>query len=161
MEYITSKCPHCKRVVKHTNSLTKYSSGSPLRTCPYCGNPYIDPDCEEPALSPYKPLGLTACIGTAVVSGLFFGVATILIIFAVGYLGGLYNIEKVHAAISSVLGIIWCILSFAFKYKGLKTENRERRRLWEESDVRLQNLEYAEMLKDAGFKVPEKYLRQK
>ena len=158
MEYITSRCPHCKAVVNKSNSLTKYSEGSPLRVCPRCGGQYIDPECHEPALDPYKPYGMLACIMTSLVGGAFCGFAALLIVYMIGYFGSLYEVGGVHVVVSVAIGAVYAVVTFALRFKGLETENQEKLRLWIESRERLMDPEYARLLKKAGFDVPEEYL---
>jgi len=158
MEYITSRCPHCNAVVNKSNSLTKYSEGSPLRVCPRCGGQYIDPECHEPALVPYKPYGVVACVTTSLVSGVFCGFAVLLILYMIGYFGELYEVSSVHVVASVVVGGIIAVLSFVSRTKGLAKENQEKLRLWNESRERLMNRDYARLLKKSGFEVPAEYL---
>lgn len=158
MEYITSRCPHCQEVVKRANSITRYSEGSPVRVCPRCGKQYIDPDCHEPALIPYKPYGTIACIMTSLVHGAYSFIAVLLVVFMVGYFGNLYTVSGAHAVASAAIGCAVAVFSFFSRIKGLAAENEEKLRLWKESRARLMNPEYAKLLKQAGFKVPIEYL---
>lgn len=158
MQYYTYKCPYCNKVVSRENSLTKDSSGCPLRVCPNCGKTYIDTNCDEPALRPYKPFGAVACIATAVAGGCFAGFGALLLIFAIGYFSGWYSVTSFHVWVSVAIGVAYCVFSFLFRYSNLKKENAEKLRLWKESESRLQNPEYARLLSRAGFPVPTKYL---
>lgn len=157
MEYITNRCPHCKKVVSRVNSLTRYSSGNPFRVCPHCGGTYVDTDCTEPALTKYKELGMTACIVVALFNWLFIAFGAMLVI-AIGYFGSFYEFDVLHLYLSVGIGAVAAIWLFKSKRAGLKEENKERYRLWQESDARLRNYEYACALKKAGFKVPQEYL---
>ena len=156
--YYTYKCPHCHAVVSHENSLTKGSQGCPLRTCPNCGKPYIDTNCDEPALRPYKPFGLFACIMTSIVGSWFVGFGALLLIFAVGYFSGWYSVTDFHMWIAVVIGGAYGIFSFCFRVANLKKENEEKFKKWKESEKRLQDPNYANLLCRAGFPVPAKYL---
>lgn len=158
MQYYTYKCPYCNTAVSRENTLTKDSSGCPLRVCPNCGKTYVDTNCKEPALHPYKPFGLTACAVTAIVGALFAAFGVLLLIFAIGCFSGWYSIASVHVWISAALGGAYGIFSFLFRKKHLDEENAQKLKAWQESDARLQNPEYARTLKSAGFKVPTKYL---
>ena len=158
VQYYTYKCPYCNTVVSRENTLTKDSSGCPLRVCPNCGKTYVDTNCKEPALHPYKPFGLTACAVTAIVGALFAAFGVLLLIFAIGCFSGWYSIASVHVWISAALGGAYGIFSFLFRKKHLDEENAQKLKAWQESDARLQNPEYARTLKSAGFKVPTKYL---
>lgn len=158
VQYYTYRCPHCHAVVGRENSWTKGSEGCPLRTCPNCGKTYIDTNCEEPALRPYKPFGLVACAVTAIVGACAAALALMLLIFAVGYFSGWYGIAFVHVWVSAALGGAYGVFSFLFRKKYLDEENAQKWKAWQESDARLQNPEYARILKNTGFRVPAKYL---
>ena len=123
MQYYTYKCPYCNKVVSRENSLTKDSSGCPLRVCPNCGKTYIDTNCDEPALRPYKPFGAVACIATAVAGGCFAGFGALLLIFAIGYFSGWYSVTSFHVWVSVAIGVAYCVFSFLFRYSNLKKEN--------------------------------------
>lgn len=161
MQYYTYKCPYCNMVVSRENTLTKDSSGCPLRTCPNCGKMYIDTNCDEPALRPYKPFGLVACFVTAIIGAWFVGFGALLLIFAIGYFSGWYSITDFHVKIAIAIGGAYGIFSFLFRAINLKKENAEKLRKWKESEARLQNPEYANLLCRSGFPVPTKYLRSK
>ena len=81
-----------------------------------------------------------------------------LLIFAVGYFSGWYGIAFVHVWVSAALGGAYGVFSFLFRKKYLDEENAQKWKAWQESDARLQNPEYARILKNTGFRVPAKYL---
>ena len=158
VEYYTYRCPHCHTVVSRENSLTKGSEGCPLRICPNCGKTYIDTNCDEPALRPYKPFGLVACAATAIVGAWFVGFGALLLIFAIGYFSQWYSITFFHVWIAAFIGGAYGVFSFFFRAIHLKEENKEKLRKWKESEKRLQNPDYANLLCRSGFPVPAEYL---
>lgn len=158
MEYITSRCPYCKKVVSHSNSFTKYSVGCPLRVCQYCGKTYIDPNCHELALKPYKPLNRLKCAFAAIICGIVAGFFVFLILTLFTAFSNI-DLEHLYTIIPVSVGVVYGMLDLSFRLKNMDIENLARKRAWDESDARLRNYEYASLLNNSGIDVPKRYLK--
>ena len=151
------RCPHCGKTYEtystYTKQYTKHS-GSPFITCQHCGNKFVDKEIKEPALKPYSTKGLSwfNCIFAFFMP---FGALGILLTW------GAFGIKEPSIALFIIafavdtiyLGLT--IYSFINRKKFIEEDKKE----YEESEKRLNNPKYAQALKDAGFKVPEKYLK--
>lgn len=154
MTHYTVKCPHCKGILR----TTKTDNGSPFRKCPHCGQPYIDNECYEQALKPYKKESKVKTVLKGVIAAAFFaaipfGIAAAIIVF------GDFNISDSIAFV--VYLIAFFILSPIFIHMFLKSydEDEEARyKAWVASDQRMRDIAYARAVKKLGFKVPEYYL---
>ena len=154
MTYVTTKCPHCGEYIK-VFSNQKTSHGCPFKTCSNCGNIYVDKNCYEQALYPYKKSSKSSYTASA----LFVAFAIAIMPFvAIAYFSDL-NFTLAGA----ISGVIF-LLSFIYFYRSGHSnyEANEARILkeWQESDKRLKNPEYADALVKAGFNVPETYLNR-
>lgn len=149
--YYYSYCPYCDRRLTRGKTSLK-TSGPPIKKCPECGKTYCDPNCFEPALTPYKPLSLPQLLR----SSLAFGFLSALLAFAIAtfFTESLGSVCTV-AAIAFAAGFL-----FYFLFLLLRRNSIEERRLkqWQESDRRLRDPNYAARLKNAGFEVPSHYL---
>lgn len=158
MTYYKFKCPHCGKVVARENSLAADKSGCPFRTCPNCGKTYIDNHCLEPALRPYKERGILYCIGLSLLGGILFGFGVTLLFVLIAELAGVlsdYSWEYgVIWLVAAVLIFVLCLIKLL---NTREKNNKAEYKAWLESDARLRNVEYAKILKQAGFKVPEHY----
>jgi len=150
------KCPYCRKTYETYTTYTKADhnhEGSPFITCRSCGKTFIDKEIKEPALKPYTGKGyeLWRCFFAGFMP---FGM---LFIFATLYL--ITEEEKTTWGyiISSVLILIY-ILFTTYVIKNRKKAQEMGRIEYLESVDRLKDPEYAQALKDAGFKVPEQYL---
>ena len=143
-------CPHCEELMKSTTAPASY--GNPIKTCPKCGKPYIDPNCTEPALKKYKPLSFRNHLLTS-----FSGAATLSFFVAL-----LSSIAIKDTSIQwLIFGISTVILSFVIFLHLIRSQKeieKERLKMWQESDQRLRNPKHATALKLYGYSVPAQYL---
>lgn len=150
MKYVTTRCPNCNKILRNHDAFP-HTSGCPIKICPHCGQSYIDTYCTEPAFKDYKAEDkssifgklLSACILRAIVCG------GLLACFLDG---------KICIILGVIIFIIWFAYSYTKNCKTIDSDNEKERILWEASDQRLKNPEYARKLKDAGFPVPSRYL---
>ena len=160
MQYKTKWCPNCKLTIERRKPQVGNKYGSPLQRCPRCGNYYIDDDYEEYALSTDKEgirtTIVNARIGLIVLRAffIFLGILTI-----VGLMMSEIDVRKTSTLI--VLGIIaLCISAFfnAPTQERIKNDLEKMNDIWEESNSRLSNQQYAILLEKTGFDVPLRYL---
>lgn len=151
MTYYTSKCPHCGAYIK-IMSRTKYSHGSPFKICNKCGQTYVDPNCYEEALKPYKKsskfkYGILSFIVSIFISGPIFLV-----------LANISSLSIQNAGIiSGVAFLLIFVLILSKMLSNYETTEAEVLKEWQESDRRLKNPDYVKALVKAGFDVPETY----
>ena len=148
------KCPNCGKTYEHYTTYTKNfenHSGCPIVTCKYCGQKFIDKDIKEPALKP-KPAkaSIINCIFTMFIP---FGALSILFAIPLTY----ETPEPWYYFLVIIPAIIW--ISFVvFAFAKRAEINKELIEEYKASEERLKNPEYAKLLKEHKFKVPEKYL---
>lgn len=152
--YYWKKCPKCGQTYDRYSSYTtgKYHSGCPFLTCRNCGCTFVDKSIKEPALKPYKPVeySLIGCILT-----LLFPCGIMGIVF-LAY--GISSLTVWSLIVGSIFFVAYLYLVIS-SYRSRKSFKEADRREYEESLSRLNNREYAWALKNAGFKVPEEFLK--
>lgn len=161
--HIRKKCPHCGYTFESYTPISKHQlnhSGHPFRYCPKCSKLIIDKDMKEPALKPppkrpsvvnclfaeFIPFGLGAILCTIPM----FTDETFNFFALKGFLYCL--ILVITPAAVWIISIIWTLCN----------RDKTKRKLDEEyaaSEKRLQIREYALMLKELGYKVPDKYIK--
>lgn len=156
------RCPHCREIVAPLR-IRKRRYGSPLRSCPYCDEVFVDKDRMEPALAPKGfasvPLGLFIIIITVIinlVADVYFFVITndidigLVGVFNTIYLAITQNPDK---AFTSVL---FLALSLFFIIRSLSY--RPTPKEVKKSKERLSNPRYVLALDEAGYDVPRDLL---
>lgn len=153
---ITKTCPFCKKVYeqrsfnargKVVTDEERWLFGSPLRMCPNCKQLFIDKDMQELAITgPRKQDSAIITPGSRKLAlmGVILGVLM--------YVAGLH----IFGYITGGVGVACGIADLAFYPTRLKKLERER----QASEKRLSDPNYARMLKNAGYSIPEKYLNQ-
>lgn len=152
MTHYKVKCPHCKTVLRYS----KTASGSPFGTCPKCGQPYVDRECYEPALKPYKKETTASLLALSVFVGSLFSFGALMFYYICSAARGVSGAEALI-----VYAVAFCIITgyiFIRMNKSRDEDDARALKEWEASDARLQNKEYALAVKKAGFDVPDKYL---
>ena len=156
MRYTTKKCPNCKYVIqRHKPNLgTKY--GCPIKTCPCCGKNYIDDDYEEYAAIIEKD-NIRQSIEKSHRRSI-----PLMALFYIGCGGVIISILNIDNFLVFFLIIVVGIAVSAYQNTPSESEiEREVERksaIWEESNARLRNRQYAEFLDKRGFTVPLRYL---
>ncbi len=151
---ITKKCPFCKKVYEQRSisirgrqiaEEDKWLFGSPARICPNCKRLFLDKDMQELAItSPRKR-------DKAIITEASCKIALMgLILCALIRLTGQATLSYICGA----FGALWALADLALYPVRMKKLARER----QASEKRLSDPSYAQMLKKAGYAVPEKYL---
>ena len=148
-------CPHCgKNVVESYGILNPYLYGSKLRKCPGCGNTFFDNRWREVAIQGFDPIQ-----DTEVKYSSWFGFG--LLAFAIYFdrmdlntLPGGYPpiVFQVLIGCAWVIGAL-CIMVFLYHILGFVKRKHEK--LMAESKQRMQDLEYVDILRSHGVKIPE------
>lgn len=160
MEVTNGKCPFCRHRFFAYNEQAYYY-GSPVRTCKKCDHQYIDKRYHEIAIEGIRGTDRSSVVQlvvTWIVGGFF--------IYRAFHLFGTYHrsgtlpkndILAVLFFIFGVLFIIGGIIELIRTLTGSKQQKMDTLR--QESEERLQNRIYARTLANAGYNVPEKYLK--
>lgn len=157
------KCPHCGYTFESYSTYTKNykdHSGHPFKFCPKCSEIIIDKDMKEPALKPPpKRPSIFSCFFTGFMP---FGLLGILCSIPM-FTDETFNIFETNNLLYFLILVmlpaaVWiCMIIWAFCSRDkIKIELDKE---YEDSEKRLQNREYALLLKELGYKVPEKYLK--
>lgn len=149
--YQVKKCPKCGNAYE-TNSYgahpskdnrTKY--GSPLKQCSKCKNIFIDNEYREIAIDGVRKVDTQRISPQALV---YTGISLLMAVIQ-------FNAGRM------VWGIVFLAIAlyfsreiFTYKSRQLKIE-----KLTQESEKRMQDLQYAQLLKGYGYNVPEKFLK--
>ena len=159
MKTATNKgCPECgKRFIFFNDD--QYFYGSPVRTCKKCGNYYIDKRYHEIAIEGFRS-GQLSCIGYSIACavGIFFlwrGIH----LTRYKLIGNMKPMEKILPVIFIITGIaivLIGIFEIIMILTGKKTEKLDKLKL--ESEMRLKNKVYAQLLKQEGYNVPKQFL---
>lgn len=152
MTYYTTRCPHCGGTIQFMTK-SKDSYGIPFKKCGKCGEPYIDPNCIEPATEMYEYKAKASYLVQSMLFGFF---AAIFAFFGVDALFDFGNVIAAGAA-AAVVFIAVTVIMYRTATSDYDEQEAKWHKMWEESDKRLQNPEYAAALKKAGFLVPLRY----
>ena len=145
------QCPYCK-TDWHVKSDSLISYGSPLKACSKCQKIYIDPHCEEPALTPYRPYSKLRLFSGNLFSAIGLSVIiTVIAIFAT-------NSERITGITFGISFPICWLLLFLRSLRNREKIERIRRERWNDSDKRLRQPQYATLLANLDYKVPSHYL---
>lgn len=157
MKQLTKQCPHCGRVYEQRpigrwgKKLTPedyWVFGSPLKMCKNCQKMFIDKDYREMAITPlrsYDKAPLTSSTYLLLTVGFLLGV--------IMYMGG----QTIFAAIVVGVAVAYMIADLLFYPTRLKKLAKEK----EASLKRMSDPAYAQALKNAGFDIPNEYLKKK
>ena len=153
---ITKTCPFCKKVYeqrsfnsrgKTVTDEERWLFGSPLRMCSHCKQLFFDKDVQELAITgPRKQDKALITPGSAKLA--LMGIL----------LGVLMFVAKltVFAIIAAAVGVLCGIADLCLYPTRMKKLEKER----QASEKRLSDPKYARMLKNAGYDVPGKYLKE-
>ena len=151
-------CPYCGAKIKDYVP-NKWLYGSPVRVCGKCGKNYIDSRYHEIAVEGYQPGALSVsrdlkCILILLAMLLISGG----ILFYELNFSNYYHPMFFFIILMSVIGVIFMLADII----RIKTGSKERalEKLKAESEGRMKNSEYAHMLKDLGYSVPERFLNK-
>lgn len=150
MEYVTKKCPYCKKAYQRFVHKSEHY-GCPIVNCPSCGGQFYDKDYIERALQPYKPTSYAMSLAASLLSVTFLFAFLAAIIW---YFQGAWYVYLIFGS----LYLVWTTMITVQNKADTDKDNRIAYTEWLESEKRLMNREYAIFLKERGVKVPEKYL---
>lgn len=153
---IQNNCPYCGKTIRVKRYKAEHAYGSPVRTCEHCAKTYIDRYYRELALEGEKSIDRRK-IAPKNVGMMLFGILIVLF-------GAFLFPEEKDIMIRVLLIILGGLLTLSAAWV-LITEYRTydaRMKFFEEeraeSEKRLKDNEYAQKLKNAGYRVPERYL---
>ena len=147
MRYTVKKCPHCNYTYStSTNNTPNSILGSPIRTCSKCKQTFVDHAYRELALTGIKPSELQLISIASVCFTVLFCLIGVLAVVLGSLLVGC---------------VLWvgCILYWMYR---LSTHTKRVAHLKKElhnSEKRLSNTLYAQILSKAGYDIPIRYLQ--
>ena len=156
MKPLVKNCPFCKKVVEQRayaswgrkpSEEDKWLFGTPLKLCPHCGKLYVDKDIQELAITGPRKQD-TAFVGPASLRIALMGVV----------LGALLLIGRltVFACIAFGVALATLVADAALYPTRQKKLAAER----VASEKRLSDPDYARALKNAGYDIPDRYLKK-
>ncbi len=150
------KCPHCGRE-GFAYVERQWYQGSPVRQCKRCRQTYLDKRYHEVAVEGFEPGSLSVknsgfMIGAGIIDTVLFG----LIHIGEKRLFSSYHLSFVFIAIIGLLLIVMGVIDFIRIVTGLKA--KKQKKVLEQSEKRLMDKNYAKLLAQQGYEVPEKYL---
>lgn len=154
--YQDGKCPHCGASL---GSVVKdaYIYGSLIRNCTKCKNPYLDKRYHEIEIDGIREGDLSTKGNGKMILGCL--VAAI-VLFALNAFT-ILTLGRIYTAIF-LMFLLFVFFFFAMIVETVKVKSgKKEKELEVERHVsvkRLQNKEYAHILLELGYKVPEKYL---
>lgn len=135
----------------------QWSYGSPVKQCKKCGLTYLDKRFHEIEIEGFEPDALSVKrSGFAILMGLAAVIGGALFIAGEIYMSGYYHTGAVVLAFLGIVLIAWGIMDIIKIITGLKAKKLEKLRL--ESAARLSDKNYARLLAEQGYNVPQKYL---
>ena len=156
MKTLVKNCPFCKKVVEQRayaswgrkpSEQDKWLFGTPLKLCPHCGKLFIDSDRQELAITEPRRQDM-AVVSPASLRLALMGVVLGMLLL----LGNL----KVLAYIAFGVALATLVADAALYPTRQKKLEAERLA----SEQRLSDPDYARVLKNAGYDIPERYLKK-
>lgn len=151
-KYDSNHIPHCPACGKgrQPSPENRWCYGSPIKTCPHCGCEYYDERYTELAANKFPPAAPPAFKGLKIMGiGIAFILAAALFYFISATSTGRYSlwlpIIAVGGAAIAIVGLI--------DFIEIKTGKRQRQldEFYAQSKQRLENVEYAEKLRQLGI----------
>ena len=156
MKTLVKNCPFCKKVVeqrayaswgRQPSEEDKWLFGTPLKLCPHCGKLFIDKDIQELAITGPRKQD-KAVVGQA---SLRLGLMGLI-------LGALLLVGKLYVFACIAFGVALVTLGVDAALYPTRQKKLEAERL--ASEKRLSDPGYARALKNAGYDIPERYLKK-
>ena len=155
--YQPGKCPHCGGKVGFART-DAYLYGSPIRTCPGCKQQYLNPNFHEIEVDGCWN-GDTSLEESR--KGVRNGLLLILAAAALNVLFYVLNRASWIYLLFMGMGVVYFIMMLKDYWKvkkGIRQQELDKERL--ASRQRLQDSEYAKLLQELGYEVPEEYLKE-
>lgn len=159
MQTIELRCKNCgKRLLKYSQaSIQRYKS--PVKNCKKCGTRYADPRCHEIAIEgiPSDTFSISSYVIMMIIGALIFcrGIQ----LFGKYQIGIPNEIQWILPCLFVIIGavmVVGSIVEIILIKTGRKAVKYDKLRA--ESENRLSDKRYVYILKDLGYKIPEKYL---
>lgn len=156
--YVVS-CSGCGKRLLTYSKTSRIRYKSPISSCKHCGAVYADPRCRELAVEGLLPD--TFSINPRLIQIVLGGLIT----YRGYYLLGMRQLDSPECTqwlmptvfiIMGVILLIGAIIDIIAIKSGLKAKKYDR--LMQESEIRLRDSEYARLMQQLGYDVPEKYL---
>ena len=127
----------------------------PFKTCPSCKKTYINRECREPALLPYKRPSFAKEYFVIILLSLGLGGVV------AGSVGGPTDNTVLGFAVGGVVFIAAAVLGCIKEAKVNKDPEKEKSRFyWEQSKARLENPEYVKALLDSEALGPKETVKK-
>lgn len=159
MQEVKIRCKKCgKKLLTYSQgSFRRYKS--PIKTCKKCGTRYVDPRCHEIAIEgiPKDTFSILSYVIMLII-GLLIGYRGIHL-FGMRQLGMPQNTQWLLPVVFMIGGIIMAfggIVEIIAIKTGIKARKFEK--LKRESELRLRDKNYAYMMQNLGYQVPEEFL---
>lgn len=149
MKYTTKKCPFCKTSYVEMRTGKVYYYGSPIRTCEFCGEKFVDKEYREIALEGIHLVDTKKLSPSTIV----YAVIAFLMFFSCLIAGGIYCALGILVLVYSVWTIIKEYGEYEKRMEKLKQETIA-------SEKRLKNPFYILMLKELGYEIPDNLLQK-
>ena len=159
IKFADGRCPECGHKFFYYNS-SQWNYGSPIRTCKKCGKQYADKRYHEIEIDGFARGSMS------IVSGLIISLIGVFFIYrgislSKGHmLGTPEGAQWFMPTAFFIMGcaiVLFAIVDIIKILTGTKAKKLEKLRM--ESEERLLDSNYANMLKNLGYHVPEKYLQ--
>lgn len=146
--YIESKCPHCGSKNRATTNTWAYDS--PIRTCEFCREEFLEPKFREIAVEGLDPR--TTNSGFYVKGGLITFILSVLILAYQIFKFGEISLTKISilSSISFIISILCFVISIRIR---LGIEQRNSEKYIQESKQRMQDKKYVEKLRKYGYRI--------
>lgn len=155
MSMMEETCGRCGEKVREKGNTWGY--GSPIRTCPFCKQEFLDRRWREIAVQGLDPKST---------SPLYFIKAFLLCLVALAVSGGWtyytvhyhneYYTSVVAVIIVSAIGAVGCLALALWIALGFTKKGNEKYR--QESEMRMRDPEYVKKLQQCGYQIPAKYM---
>ncbi len=160
MEITEGKCPFCGYQSFICNKQAYYY-GSPIQTCKKCDHQYIDKRYHEIAIEGIRYADRASIIPVVIIWILGgFLIYRSFCLFGSYHRSGTLPQNDILAVLFFIIGVLFIIGGIIELIRTLTgTKQRKTDTLRQESEERMQNRVYAQILANAGYNVPEKYLK--
>ena len=156
MTETTGSCPYCGAAINGFDSRA-WLYGSPVRTCGRCGNKYIDRRYHEIAIDGVAPDAFSVDKSRKMLLFSLVCIAVSIVFCSITYF---LNGTVTRGGIA--IGILGAVIAVCMLVDIIRTKSGAKERRFEalrkESEERLSDREYAVLLSENGYKVPEKYI---